>query len=296
MNEIILNDSEATQKESNRSEALYENTQSDQWEDRKSVTDIAEAEKLEALYPEEVEITEEPETTQKITEEPETTQKGEPSYTVQELSQLNQVSQTVQQINAAKQKLQLMEQAVEKAGGDVLRAVGGDRGEEVAVRADMRELTEFIQTATGGVQKFAQEYYAVAEKKHLDSSQAEMTNSVADLEHADNRQALAGWLLDQGLSVSDVSAISPKQAATAWKLMQKDKANEPTRKFKVPMMKSKMPKKEKFTNMSTEELFAANGMPRAATILYGLPERAKEIIRPQPKPDDRATILYGSAS
>lgn len=314
MSEQVVTQAAPVDNQSNIDTRLQQDTadveSADNWDDQQSLQEMADAEALEDLYPEEPEIEPAPEP-EAIAEE---TQAGtpadqddtaanqdEPRYSVRELTQLSQVSQTVNQIKAAKATLAGYEQAIAQAGGDVLKAAGGDRAKEVVARTEIRELQDFIQSATGGVQKFAQEYYAGAEKKWLDSNRAEMVSKLPELEDTGNRRELAGWLLDQGFSVDEVSAISPKQAATAWRIFQKDKASEPGRKFKIPkkaMRKSKTTPKQKVSvndNETIAEMQHRLGIETPASLLYGPPEKRSKPVTMTPQ-DDVLEILYPSSA
>ena len=302
---------EGTQTETASIDAPPQNVEStDDWgEDHKSLEDMAEAEALETLYPEsdeskagsQSETVDQPVEAQH--EQSIKTDAQRPSqddaYTPQEWAALNQVGMEIQQLRADEVRLQAVKQALANAGGDIVTACGGDRDRAAAFQTDLRELEKSVQARKVGEAKVRQHFSSVGEKKRVASGQAQLYRKAPNLKNDEYRKEFIEWGLSRGYTTEEISNATERDVLRELRIFEKDKASEPKKNFKVPknaVRKSKMPRKQKSKDMTTEELFAEAGNPKPQTILYGLPERKKVNNQPPSKPDDPVEILYGGAA
>lgn len=140
-----------------------------------------------------------------------------------EWARLNQVGQEIQRLRIDERRLANVKANIQRKGG-LFKAVDGDREKEVMVRLDIAELEESVRRRQAGEQKLQQHLSDQATQHHVAASQRRLFEQTPDLQDPENRAALAGFLVESGLSVEEVTAISPSQAAAAWNMYRKVEA------------------------------------------------------------------------
>ncbi|ANO50846.1 hypothetical protein [Woeseia oceani] len=283
----------------NESEQQFDN---DSWDsDRRSLDEIEETERLTTLYEEDSSDDASPDTEPPVAEleaaEPETAPTEDDAYEAyspQEWATFSQFQQEVSQLRADEQRLATAQEAIKAAGGDIVKACGGDRERAAAVRSDLADLERSVRERQRGEKQAREQLSSHVESKRVASERKQLAKKVPELADAENRKQLGSWLLEQGFSAEDVSAIKPAQAAAAWKMMQANKPQgaEPGTRVRIPKRKT-AGKSKKDEPRTVEEIFAAAGKPMARTVLYG-PTIKKRTVRPPQA--EVLTLLYGEAS
>ena len=212
-------------------------------------------------------------------------------YSAEEWATLATASSEIQQLRADEVRLAMAKRAIEAAGGDIVKACGGDRDRAAAVRVDLSELEKSVKTRKTGEERFT-EHLALHEEQHrLTAGLTEMVRQQPALEDVENRRALSGWLLDQGFSTEDVSSISPAQAAAAWKIFEQTKALKP--KPTIPRRARRITKKAANAAANEQPQLRSPGN-QFADDFYGS-QQTNRSSAPQ-KTNDVLEILYGGAA
>lgn len=281
-------------------------TGDDQWSDRQSYDDLKTADRLNTLYdgdeqtvPDEATLPEaqDQDVTQDqgVTQDQQTESASEgPRYSPQEWATLNRVGQEIVQLRRDEAILREAKQRIANAGGDIVKAAGGDREKAAMYRGDIKELEDSIRQRQAGEKNLRADFNQRALQRHIAAGQATVFKAEPALKSAKNREGLATWLLEQGFSTEDLSGINPRQMIAAWRMFEKDKAANARPKI-IPK-RGRRPRKKPETESDVEsEGFQSPGS-QFANRFYGDDGRSNrnKFSTIPAKPGDRTAILYGA--